>query len=98
MKIRNVALTVLAALMGAAGYAQKEHLSMALLKMNLPLSTFIMVIALVAWAAFYFMDRHWYHRLLYGAVKHGQKIEMRLQTAIPEINLTETIGDASPIR
>lgn len=43
------------------------------------------------------MDRHWYHMLLLGAVTHGRNIEKRMVRYFPEIELTETIGKASPI-
>jgi hypothetical protein len=43
------------------------------------------------------MDRHWYHRLLYGAVKHGQMIENKVKDEYPEIALTDSIGKESPL-
>jgi hypothetical protein len=43
------------------------------------------------------MDRIWYHRLLYGAVKHGAFIEKRLARVLPEVALTERIGRESPL-
>ncbi len=42
------------------------------------------------------MDRFWYHRLLYGAVNHGRYIEERARRILPELNLTDAIGKASP--
>lgn len=44
------------------------------------------------------MDRHWYHRLLVGAVRHGETIEKALQGALPEISLTRAITLASPTK
>jgi phosphoglycolate phosphatase-like HAD superfamily hydrolase len=98
MKIRSAAITVIAALMGAAGYAEKDHVSLALFAWHVPLSVFIIFTALVVWAAFWFMDRHWYHRLLYGAVKQGQLLEDKLKPVLPEIQLTKTIGKESPLK
>jgi hypothetical protein len=34
---------------------------------------------LIAWLAFYLMDRWWYHRLLQGAVRHAQYIEAEMK-------------------
>jgi hypothetical protein len=44
------------------------------------------------------MDRFWYHRLLYGAVKQGARVEAALKDILPEIQLTKSIGDESPLR
>jgi hypothetical protein len=37
----------------------------------------VLVALLVVWAAFYLMDRWWYHYLLLGAVLHGSALEDR---------------------
>jgi FMN phosphatase YigB (HAD superfamily) len=63
-----------------------------------PLASFVLLAGLLGWGACYFMDRWWYHRLLYGAVHHGLYIEERLRDALPETSLTEAIGNASPFR
>src|SRR5947207_3204845 len=42
------------------------------------------------------MDRHWYHKLLIGAVNHGLFIERRYREHIPELGLANAIGPASP--
>ena len=39
----------------------------------------------------------WYHRLLIGSVKQGIYIENKYRFDIPEIGLTDAIGEASPI-
>ncbi len=56
---------------------------------------------LLAWGAFYFMDRWWYHRLLQGAVKQAQYIEDKLEEDIPYadlIALSNAIRKASHYR
>jgi hypothetical protein len=89
MKIRNYALTLLLAVAAAAGVALRE---------NRPgLAIWILVAGLVAWAAFYFMDEWWYHRLLIGAVKHGLELEDELRHSIPGIGLSNSIKNASAI-
>ena len=47
---------------------------------------------------FYFLDRHWYHRLLQGAVAQCIEIENRYLTELPEIQLGQKISKASPVR
>jgi hypothetical protein len=98
MKIRNAAITVMAALLGATGFALKEHLVVSILTIHFPIATLLLMTALLSWWAFYFMDRHWYHRLLMGAVKHGEKIENSFKGIIPEIDLTNSISAASPAK
>jgi hypothetical protein len=98
MKIRNAAITVMAALLGATGFALKEHLVIRFGNFAVPVAASLLVTALLTWAAFYFVDEHWYHRLLYGAVRHGQKVEDSLKGILPEISLTGSIGGHSPFK
>jgi hypothetical protein len=97
MRIRSIAVPVLGAFLGAAGFSMKESLRVRLGGWDLSLTTFILLAALVCWAAFYFMDRHGYHRLLKGAVSHGTYIEDSLAKQWPELGLTKAIGEASPV-
>ena len=48
-------------------------------------------------AVFYSLDRHWLHRLLYGAVNVNIAIEKAIQTVIPELDLGGHISRQSPI-
>ena len=98
MKTRNAAVTVMAALLGASGFALKEHLVVSIWPIDLPVATLLLMTALLSWCAFYVMDRHWYHRLLIGAVKHGEKIENSMKGIITEIDLTKSISAASPAK
>lgn len=96
MRVRSVAITVLAAFLAAAGYTMKERLHLNVFGLDLSLTVLVFLAAVVCWAAFYLMDRFWYHRLLKGAVAHARKVEKALEAEIPEIGLTQSIGDASP--
>jgi len=98
MRIRNVALSVLVATLGGSGFALKEHIQIQALEKSVPLACLLLVAGLVVWIAFYFMDRFWYHQLLYGAVNHGIFIEGRTRMVLPELALTGAIGKASPIK
>jgi FMN phosphatase YigB (HAD superfamily) len=98
LRVRNYALTVLAALFALAGYALKEGLTANILGHTTSVSSLILLITTLPWAAFYLMDRWWYHRLLHGAVEHGSYIEKRWQSVIPEIGLSQTISRRSPFK
>ncbi|MDA1089540.1 MAG: hypothetical protein O3A85_04415 [Proteobacteria bacterium] len=98
IKIRGLAITVLGALLGAVGFSLKEDLNFKLWDQEIRIAVFLLAVALIVWVAFYLMDRLWYHRLLYGAVRHGIKVENALKSKLPEIDLSTTIGEWSPIK
>jgi len=100
MKVRNVAVTVVGVFIGASGIAYKKDAFVSLFswKTKIPLSSCILWLAIIPLGAFYLMDRWWYHRLLHGATKHGEKIEDRIRPMISEIDLTKTIADGSPFK
>lgn len=98
MRIRNVAVTVLAAFLAAAGFTMKENIHVMLWIGPVSLTSLVLLGAAVCWLAFYGMDRFWYHRLLVGSVKQGLVAEEALGDTYPEIRLTKAIGDESPIR
>lgn len=98
LRIRNIAITVLGALLGAAAFSMKEALTISFYGSNIFVGKLILAAAMVTWIAFYFMDRHWYHRLLMGAVYLGKYIEERNKDVLPEMDLTSEIKKASLIR
>jgi len=99
MTIRNYAITVLGAMIAAIGFTFQNHLSpILILGIKVHLSVVLVFVALTVWSGFYFMDRHWYHRLLKGAVDHARTIEDRYGELMPEITLGTAISRASPIR
>ena len=99
LRIRNFAITVLGAVLGVIALSLKDKITVDVPRFGQkPLAALLTFIALITWLAFYFMDRFWYHRLLLGAVKHGLKIEKRLETVLPDADLAKSIGDESPIK
>ena len=96
MRIRNYAITLLVAVLGAAALGIKEGISVPILGVRPPLGALVLAAGLVGWIAFYLMDRLWYHRLLHGAVVQGMEIENRLKPVLPEIALSDAIKTASP--
>lgn len=97
LRIRNYAITLLVAIVGAAGYAANAKIKVKILGHELPLGAPLLVAGLVSLAGFYFMDRFWYHRLLQGAVKHGMAIEERCKGVCDAIGLGGSIKKESPI-
>src|SRR6185437_17126568 len=97
MKIRNLYFTVIAASMGLFGVLQDRSWAMDALntKASLPM---VVVFALIPVSLlFYFLDRHWYHRLLKGAVDQGVALEIAYGEVIPEIRLGAQIARTSPL-
>ena len=98
MRIRNFALTLLVAVLGASAIAFREGRAISILDFRTSLATVLLVGGTITWLAFYFVDQIWYHRLLVGAVGQGMRLETLLAKQVPGIGLTQAIGKASPIR
>jgi len=97
LRIRNFAVTLLVTVIGAAAFALKEHYEVTFLGQRFMLAVAVLLAGILGWLAFYFMDRHWYHRLLLGAVFHTvDNIEKR-HAPFPEIALSRRIGVESAI-
>lgn len=96
LKIRNFAIIALGAVLTGTGFALRANLKIQLGGTDIPFAAFLLVVGTIVWMAFWFMDRHWYHRLLLGSVRHGMEVEKSLETVLPEIRLTESIKKESP--
>jgi hypothetical protein len=97
LRVRSIAITVLGAFLAAASVTFKEVMPNWYAGGPVWLTGLILFAALICWNAFYFMDQHWYHRLLRGAVKHGKELEDTLKTRVPGVGLTTAIDYASPV-
>lgn len=97
LRIRNYALTLLLAAGGAASISLKEEIYFHVPGEDVQrhISVLLLSFGLLGWLGFYLMDRFWYHRLLYGAVRHGQFIEERFGDELSFLRLTRAIGDES---
>lgn len=78
-RIRGLALTVATFAFGAAGVGAKDNTKIG----PLSLGTLIILLGLLLWYAFYFVDRVWYHPLLKAAVAQGEKWEQEFQKYLP---------------
>ena len=99
MKIRNLYITVLSALIAFLGLILSElndpFFRVGMFSVHTSLVLLFSIVA--ATYLFYFIDRHWYHRLLVGAVQNAIEIEKSLKDKIPGIQLTYLIGENSPL-
>jgi hypothetical protein len=95
-RIRQLALTAMTFALGAAALAAKDKTSISIFGIDVQLSSALLIGGLALWLSFYFVDQVWYHRLLIGAVTHGEQLERKLQEVLPEAGLTIAISRASP--
>lgn len=98
MRIRNYAITIVAAFLGISGVTLHRDMRAEIFDLSIPVSIFFILISAICWFAFFAMDYWWYHRLLLGSVKHGLYIEKRLRKVLPECGLSDAIGRASPVK
>jgi hypothetical protein len=97
MKIRGLFLTIILALLGGYGYLIEHSNKIEIWGFLIYYYIFIPLIGGLGTYLFYFMDRHWYHRLLLGAVKQGIEIEKALAKEYPQIALGKSIAAESPV-
>jgi hypothetical protein len=98
MKVRNLYFTILAASMGLIGVVQGKKIAFQYIDVTISLSIVVVFAMIPISMLFYFMDRHWYHRLLQGAVAQCIAIEERYKDQLPEIQLGTAISKASPVK
>jgi hypothetical protein len=96
LRIRNFALAVTGAFLGLGGYAIKDGGFTKLLGLDVSVAGVVVFAAIFPLAAFYFMDRLWYHRLLEGSVAAGIKAESSLKAFGYTCELGTEIKNASP--
>lgn len=90
LRVRAFAITVITAVLGGAALAFKEvpHLA-----------PWILGAGVIAWLGFFVMDALWYHRLLLGAVAHGEEVEDKLAAAsVAGFGLTHGIRAKSAVK
>ena len=97
MKVRNLYFTIVAASFGLIGVIQGKRIEFFAPNISVSLSIFVVLALVPISMLFYFMDRHWYHRLLQGSVNQCIIIEKKYADSLPEIQLGSQIGNASPV-
>lgn len=97
-RIRALALTALTFTFAATGVAYANTDSIDILGYATSPAAFVPVLGLVLWFAFSFMDVHWFHRLLRGSVRDGERLESLLQANGISADLGGHIGRESPMK
>ena len=97
MRIRNLYFTILAASIGLIGAVVGKHIQVPYFSMEVSIAVFVIAAIVPMSMMFYFMDRHWYHRLLQGAVAQCAEIEKAYAAQLPEIQLGAKISQQSPV-
>jgi hypothetical protein len=100
-KIRGLALTALTFTLGAASLTASTSNRPAAIPFwgyDVEGPAIILLVGVVIWLAFFFIDANWYHKLLKASVDHAASLEDELQHYIPEAGLTGRISAASPSR
>jgi len=76
LKVRQLTLTVFTFIISGIGFMIKENKGV--FSGIIPIEAIISAIGSIIIYAFFFMDKHWYHRLLKGAVGFSLKLEEQL--------------------
>lgn len=98
MRIRNFALTLLVGILGGTALALREGFTLQVMGTEITVASAFLVAGACGLAGFWFIDRRWYHRLLVGAVEHGESIERAYEDSFKELGLTRAITRTSRIR
>lgn len=96
LRIRNYALTLFTAIVAGIGLLEKDKIKFQFWGAVIPASAILSLVGLLVLAAFLYMDKYWYHKLLLGAVYHAGDIEKKYADQLPELALGTRIKAASP--
>ena len=83
---------------GWRAYAIKDAGVVTLFGLEVSIAGLVVVSAIFPLAAFYFMDRLWYHRLLDGSVYAGIEAETALKDLGYKVDLGSKIKEHSPFK
>jgi hypothetical protein len=98
IRIRNFAITVLTAVLAAAGVATQQHTSVTFAiplvgeTIHTLLAVWILGAGVIALMAVYITELG-YHQLLKGAVEHADSIQNRLEKIEPLVSMSIALGD-----
>jgi len=99
MRIRNFYISFVTGLFALIGVLitniDKPFFRIGNYDVHITLPVFVAIV--IATYLFYFIDLHWYHRLLKGAVINALELEKKYKDEVPGIGLTIKIGKESPL-
>ena len=98
MRVRTLFVTILSTLLGAIGISLWRDIQVEVVGITTNLGFILSLVMAIVIAAFYFVDRFWYHRLLIGSVKHGLELENRIRLLNVYCDLGGQIGKESPVK
>ncbi|WP_077343333.1 hypothetical protein [Pseudocolwellia agarivorans] len=98
MKVRNFGLLIISAFISVIGVSLKSNYEINIFESTIPVGSLIALVALFVWNLVFFVDVYWYHPLLKGAVLKGIDLENEIKDDLPEIGLTQAIGESSAIK
>jgi hypothetical protein len=98
MKVRNFGLLIISAFISVIGVSLKSNYEINIFASTIPVGSLIALVALFVWYLVFFVDVYWYHPLLKGAVLKGLALENEIKDELPEIGLTQAIGESSAIK
>jgi FMN phosphatase YigB (HAD superfamily) len=97
-RIRALALTALTFTFAAVGVTYANTDPIWLFGRETSPAAFVPILGLVLWFSFWFMDVHWFHRLLVGSVRDGSHLESLLRANGIQAGLGGYIGRESPMK
>lgn len=90
-RIRGLALTVATFSIGAAGVASRDGATAS----GVAIGSLLLVVGLMLWYAFYFVDLAWYHQLLRASVRQTEAFEGEITKVLPVGGLATAITAGS---
>jgi FMN phosphatase YigB (HAD superfamily) len=97
-RIRALGLTVMTFTLAAIGFVYVNTGATSLFGLTVSPAVVVPFLGAVLWAAFWFADRGWFHKLLIGSVLEGADQERLLTANGVPVNLGGYIGAQSPIK
>ena len=93
-RIRGLGLTVATFSIGAAALAAREGSEV----WGISLGALLLLVGLLLWYAFFFVDLAWYHQLLRASVQQTELLEAEIKKSLPFAGLAEAITAGSPYK
>ena len=97
-RIRAIALTALTFTFAATGLTYVNTTRIPIGPFHVSPAFVVPILGLLLWWAFWFMDAKWFHRLLIGSVRDGERLESLLKEHGIEADLGAAINAESGVK